>query len=199
MAKKPYLMIFLDEEALEMLSLLSDAERGRLLTAMCDYRLTGEPAKLQGNERVAWPVFRRMIDNAQAAYDKKVAAGAKGGKAKAESRKDTPKEDAESFISAAEAQEKQEAMNAVFDAAEEAGMGKTGRVRAALERLMDEYEPETLVEAIGKAALSDSRGGVSVNYLKSVLQTMGTKDEMTKALPELTPRVSGGTWTVGEV
>lgn len=76
----PYLMIFLSVETLETLEALSDAERGRLLTAMCKYCQDGELPSLGGSERVAWPMFRKMIDNASASYKAKVNAGAKGAK-----------------------------------------------------------------------------------------------------------------------
>ena len=78
----PYLMIFLSVETLETLEALSDAERGRLLTAMCKYCQDGDLPSLGGSERVAWPMFRKMIDNASASYKAKVEAGAKGGNKK---------------------------------------------------------------------------------------------------------------------
>lgn len=68
-----YLQIFADKE--ELLTPFSDAERGRLLTAMLTYALHDEEIALEGNERYIWPVFKQMIDQSKDALSKKQNAG----------------------------------------------------------------------------------------------------------------------------
>ena len=84
-----YIKIFLDD--LEAMEALSDAERGRLLTAMLKYAQSGEVPQLSGNERILFPIFRGRIDRDAADIDslseKKREAGRAGGLAKASSAK----------------------------------------------------------------------------------------------------------------
>ena len=47
---------------------LTDAERGRLFTAMLEYARTGEAPKLGGNERYIWGTVRKIIDGQREAY-----------------------------------------------------------------------------------------------------------------------------------
>lgn len=56
----------------EMLSWLEpygDAERGRLLTAMLEYSMTGAVPDLRGNEKYIWPALRDKIDRDREAYE----------------------------------------------------------------------------------------------------------------------------------
>ena len=69
---------------LRSLELLSNAERGRLFTALIEYNMTGEVPELQGNEKFVFPMMKYNIDSDTEAYAKKVKAnsinGAKGGR-----------------------------------------------------------------------------------------------------------------------
>jgi len=63
-----YLKIFTDFA--EVMGQLSDAEKGRLFTAMIVYADCGEEPKLTGNERILWPQAKLNIDNQKDSYDK---------------------------------------------------------------------------------------------------------------------------------
>lgn len=56
-------------EWLQWLEPYGDAERGRLLTAMLTYSLTGEAPGLSGNERFMWPAIRDKIDRDKKTYE----------------------------------------------------------------------------------------------------------------------------------
>ena len=47
---------------LDSIGKLSDSERGRLFTALCEYAKTGEAKKLCGNEKVVYPGLVKEID-----------------------------------------------------------------------------------------------------------------------------------------
>lgn len=84
-----YIKFFLDY--LDALEPLSDAERGRLFTALLEYGRTGEAPRLTGNERFIFPMMRAQIDRDFAAWREKdenlhevrADAGRKGGQARA--------------------------------------------------------------------------------------------------------------------
>lgn len=76
----PYIQIFMDKE--EALNLLSDAERGRLLSALMEYNRTGVCAQLTGNERLVFPFFRDALDASKRLYEQRAEASAKGGEAR---------------------------------------------------------------------------------------------------------------------
>lgn len=50
---------------------LTDAERGRLLTACLEYSMTGEAPELRGNERFIFPSWQSQIDRDRENYDSK--------------------------------------------------------------------------------------------------------------------------------
>ena len=56
-------------ELLDWLEPYGDAERGRLLTAMLRYSITGEAPGLSGNERFLWPAIKAKIDRDRGAYE----------------------------------------------------------------------------------------------------------------------------------
>ena len=70
---------------------LSDAERGRLFTAMLEYAGQGTAPDLRGNERFVWPQLKSQIDRDCKRYDGisqvRSEAGKQGGLAKAGKRK----------------------------------------------------------------------------------------------------------------
>ena len=75
-----YLKVFTDfAEAIEP---LSEAERGRLFTAMLQYASTGETAELKGAERFVWPTAKQNIDRTRAEVERNSACGSKGGRPK---------------------------------------------------------------------------------------------------------------------
>ena len=59
---------------------LDDAERGRLLTAMLEYTLTGDAGNLRGNERFVFPIIKSQIDRDNAKYETKCRINAANGK-----------------------------------------------------------------------------------------------------------------------
>ena len=67
----------------------TDAERGRLMTAMIDYASTGEVPVFEGNERFIWPTVQAQIDRDIASFEKRCetnrANGAKGGRPRKQS------------------------------------------------------------------------------------------------------------------
>ena len=59
---------------------LDDAERGRLLTAMLEYTLTGDAGPLCGNERFVFPLIKSQIDRDNAKYQETCKKRAQSGK-----------------------------------------------------------------------------------------------------------------------
>ncbi len=56
---------------LEMMSALTDAEKGRLFTACLEYSKLGEVPQLSGNERFLFPAFKAQIDRDMEKYREK--------------------------------------------------------------------------------------------------------------------------------
>lgn len=81
----------LKHEYLEEMSLLTDAEFGRLCRALLAYSAEGKEGQLQGSERLFWPRVKmqedRAIENYEAAAEKYSAAGRAGGLARASNAK----------------------------------------------------------------------------------------------------------------
>lgn len=61
--------LVLYHEFADWLEPYSDDERGRILTAMLTYSMTGEAPELTGNERFIWPAIRAKIDQSKDAYE----------------------------------------------------------------------------------------------------------------------------------
>ena len=59
---------------------LDDAERGRLLTAMLEYTLTGDAGNLRGNERFVFPLIKSQIDRNNGKYEEICKKRAQSGK-----------------------------------------------------------------------------------------------------------------------
>lgn len=81
----------LKHEYLEEMSLLTDAEFGRLCRALLAYSAEGKEGQLQGSERLFWPRVKMQEDRAVESYEEIVsvrsAAGRAGGLAKASKAK----------------------------------------------------------------------------------------------------------------
>lgn len=85
-----YLKIFADME--ETLSLYSDEERGRLLSAMMAYSFRGEEPEFSGQERFVWPMLRNHIDSCEERSEKMKANGKRGGKSESKHEANESKE-----------------------------------------------------------------------------------------------------------
>ena len=83
-----YLKIFADME--ETLTLYSDEERGRLLSAMMAYSFRGEEPEFAGAERFIWPTIRRHIDACEANNEKQKANGKRGGRPETQEKPEEP-------------------------------------------------------------------------------------------------------------
>ncbi len=77
MEKLTYVCVYLDYR--ESLATYSEAEKGRLLTAMLDYAATGQEPDFPGIERHVWPFLRSRIDRDMEQYREKVAANRRNG------------------------------------------------------------------------------------------------------------------------
>lgn len=75
-----YLKVFTD--FVDVLEPLSDAERGRLFTAMLKYAESGASPALSGNERFVWQAAKQIIDREEAFLAKQSENGSKGGRPK---------------------------------------------------------------------------------------------------------------------
>lgn len=80
----------LKHEYLEEMSLLTDAEFGRLCRALLAYSAEGKEGQLQGSERLFWPRVKmqedRAVESYEAAIEQRVSAGRNGGLASAAKR-----------------------------------------------------------------------------------------------------------------
>lgn len=75
-----------------LLEPFSEAERGRVLWAMMDYKESGTEPSFLGNERFVWAAIKAKIDASNEAYERQAAAnranGARGGRPR--KNKETP-------------------------------------------------------------------------------------------------------------
>lgn len=78
-----YLKVYTD--FVQSMEPLSDAERGRLFTAMLEYAEQGTEPDLRGNERFVWPTAKQNIDRQKSSYKNKVAGAEKAREARAAS------------------------------------------------------------------------------------------------------------------
>ena len=82
MPEIPYVCLY--SRYLQTLAPFTDAERGRIMTAMLTYSTTGEIPAFEGNERYIWPTIQAQIDRDASAYQDKCAKnranGATGGR-----------------------------------------------------------------------------------------------------------------------
>ena len=82
MSNIPYVCLY--ASYLQTLSPFSDAEKGRIMTAMLNFAATGEVPEFDGNERFIWPSIQAQIQRDVEAYQTKCAKnksnGSKGGR-----------------------------------------------------------------------------------------------------------------------
>ena len=82
MPEIPYVCLY--SRYLQTLAPFTDAERGRIMTAMLTYSTMGEIPEFEGNERYIWPTIQAQIDRDASVYQEKCAKnranGAKGGR-----------------------------------------------------------------------------------------------------------------------
>lgn len=76
----------LKHEYLEEMSLLTDAEFGRLCRALLAYSADGKEGQLQGSERLFWPRVKMQEDRAVESYNASIEKYSAAGKASAASR-----------------------------------------------------------------------------------------------------------------
>lgn len=57
-----------------LLEPFSEAERGRILWAMMDYKESGSEPSFLGNERFVWAAIKAKIDASNEAYERQAAA-----------------------------------------------------------------------------------------------------------------------------
>lgn len=65
---------------LDAIQALGDAERGRLLTAMLEYSITGAAPQLGGNKRYIFPLIKAQIDRDRDRYNSKCAQNAESAR-----------------------------------------------------------------------------------------------------------------------
>lgn len=65
---------------LDAIQALGDAERGRLLTAMLEYSITGAAPQLGGNERYIFPMVKAQIDRDRERYEETCRSNSGKGK-----------------------------------------------------------------------------------------------------------------------
>ena len=65
---------------LEATEPLTDAEKGRLYTALLEYGMTGEAPELRGNERYVFHALKWTVDRDKKAYDEKCIKNRENGK-----------------------------------------------------------------------------------------------------------------------
>lgn len=86
MAEPSFVCLYLDYRS--TFAPYSDAERGRLVSAMLDFAATGAVPEFEGNERFAWPQLQGQIERDRKKYydrcEQNRLNGSKGGRPKAE-------------------------------------------------------------------------------------------------------------------
>lgn len=202
----PYIQIFMDKE--EALNLLSDAERGRLLSALMEYNRTGVCAQLAGNERLVFPFFRDALDASKRLYEQRAEASAKGGEARkqAASKPKVSREEAESKPKEAKNKNKNkntsssskgfpleeeeavvmtEELDEVCTAAEEAGLALTAKAMDTLNALVTEYGAPAVLDAISYAAEHTTQGRPNLAYIRTIAES--SDRDKPKDKPAFTP------------
>lgn len=181
----------------DIISPLSDAEKGRLFDMMLQYASTGEePADFPGNERFIWPSAKRDIDLAKDFSEKQKSNGIKGGRPrknpeeptetqknpekpnetqksyKENKRKEKEIKENESFFSDEEAAAIQQDHDQILEAAQNAGFKGSPAERAGLLNLYAVHGLEKMLSGINECM---THSAPNLAYLEAVLKGTGKK------------------------
>lgn len=189
----PAFMVY--RELLKPSERLSDAELGRLFRAMLHYAFLGEQTDLgAGREAVLLDVAQQAIDSGAAKYNKRVetnrANGKKGGRAKKAADGEQMETDVHSrpadvdssplqeaysnvtpigFMDADDAVERQQELNNILDAAQNAGFQMNQTNMTKLTDLAAETTTEIMLKAIDDCA---EHGAHTMVYLRKVVDSL---------------------------
>ena len=118
---------------LDAIQALGDAERGRLLTAMIEYSISGAAPQLGGNERYIFPMVKAQIDRDREKYEEKCRANSEKGKLGGRPKK------AEKAVAFFESQKSQDKGKGEGEGKEEAASAANAR-EAALSSVLSHYQ-----------------------------------------------------------
>lgn len=170
MSEIPYVCLY--SSYLESVAPFSEAERGRLLTAMLVYAVRGEEVRLPGNERYLWPTIKSQIDRDAAAYrercEKNKENGKKGGRPEKRSVFEKPKEKEKEKENENEKKKEKESIlrpGAAPAEAEKTVYGKFGWIRLSAQ------EHARLLGELGQAELDRC-----IAYIDESAQSTGNKN-----------------------
>lgn len=170
MSEIPYVCLY--SSYLESVAPFSEAERGRLLTAMLVYAVRGEEVRLPGNERYLWPTIKSQIDRDAAAYrdrcEKNKENGKKGGRPEKRSVFEKPKEKEKEKENEKKNEKEKESIlrpGAAPAEAEKTVYGKFGWIRLSAQ------EHARLLGELGQAELDRC-----IAYIDESAQSTGNKN-----------------------
>lgn len=170
MSEIPYVCLY--SSCLESVAPFSEAERGRLLTAMLVYAVRGEEVRLPGNERYLWPTIKSQIDRDAAAYrdrcEKNRDNGKKGGRPEKRSVFEKPKEKEKEKENEKKNEKEKESIlrpGAAPAEAEKTVYGKFGWIRLSAQ------EHARLLGELGQAELDRC-----IAYIDESAQSTGNKN-----------------------
>lgn len=170
MSEIPYVCLY--SSYLESVAPFSEAERGRLLTAMLVYAVRGEEVRLPGNERYLWPTIKSQIDRDAAAYrdrcEKNRDNGKKGGRPEKRSVFEKPKEKEKEKENEKKNEKEKESIlrpGAAPAEAEKTVYGKFGWIRLSAQ------EHARLLGELGQAELDRC-----IAYIDESAQSTGNKN-----------------------
>lgn len=170
MSEIPYVCLY--GSYLESVAPFSEAERGRLLTAMLVYAVRGEEVRLPGNERYLWPTIKSQIDRDAAAYrdrcEKNRDNGKKGGRPEKRSVFEKPKEKEKEKENEKKNEKEKESIlrpGAAPANAEKSVFGKFGWIRLSAQ------EHARLLGELGQAELDRC-----IAYIDESAQSTGNKN-----------------------
>ena len=170
MSEIPYVCLY--RSYLESVAPFSEAERGRLLTAMLVYAVRGEEVRLPGNERYLWPTIKSQIDRDAAAYrercEKNRDNGKKGGRPEKRSVFEKPKEKEKEKENEKKNEKEKESIlrpGAAPAEAEKTVYGKFGWIRLSAQ------EHARLLGELGQAELDRC-----IAYIDESAQSTGNKN-----------------------
>ena len=163
-----YLKVWTDFR--EVMSALSDEEKGRLFDAMLMYAETGEEPKLEGGERILWAVAKRNIDNTAQRNEQLKQNGSKGGRPR--KQEETPAIKIMPFASDEELILQQKENDEVFTQMESAGFKLNTSVMDKVSGFIADYGKEAVLRAINEC---NEHSALSLAYMRKVLENKGNK------------------------